>query len=80
MGRSIDDFRISTVARYTLGSYTPPLNEVSNDTDTELLLRFNGADSSIVLLMKLLFYSSTGFGGGAYATGIELADFSRLWL
>ena len=58
-----------------MGSYTSPLNEVSNDTDTELLLRFNGADSSIVLLMKLLFYTAIGFGGGAYATGIELADF-----
>lgn len=72
----IDDFRISTVARYTLGSYTPPLNEVSNDTDTELLLRFNGADSSNSFVDEVIVLQSIGFGGGAYATGIELADFS----
>ena len=72
----VDDFRISIVARYTLGSYTPPLNEVSNDTDTKLLLRFNGVDSSNVFEDDTIVLQNIGFGGGAYATGIELADFS----
>lgn len=72
----VDDFRISIVARYTLGSYTPPLNEVSNDTDTKLLLRFNGVDSSNVFEDDTVVLQNIGFGGGAYATGIELADFS----
>ena len=72
----VDDFRISTVARYTLGTYTPPLNEVSNDNDTQLLLRFNGTDSSNVFEDETILLQDIGFSGGAYATGIELADFS----
>jgi len=72
----VDDFRISTVARYTLGSYTPPLNEVSNDVDTQILLRFNGTDGSTTFEDDVIVEQAIGFGGGAYATGIELADFS----
>jgi len=72
----VDDFRISTTARYTLGSYTPPLNEVSNDANTQLLLRFNGTDSSSVFEDETILLQDIGFSGGAYATGIELADFS----
>ena len=72
----VDDFRISTVARYTLGTYTPPLNEVSNDNNTQLLLRFNGTDSSNVFEDETILLQDIGFSGGAYATGIELADFS----
>jgi len=72
----IDDFRISTVARYSTGTYTPPLNEVSNDNDTQLLLRFNGADSSSTFEDETILLQDIAFSGGAYATGIELADFS----
>lgn len=72
----VDDFRLSAVARYTLGSYTPPLNEVSNDTDSRILLRFNGVDSSSTFEDDVIVLQNIGFGGGAYATGIELADFS----
>lgn len=72
----VDDLRVSNTARYTLGSYTPPLNEVSNDSNTRLLLRFNGADSSAVFDDETILEQNIGFGSGAYATGIELADFS----
>jgi len=72
----IDDFRISTVARYTTGTYTPPLNETANDSDTEILLRFNGVDSSSTFIDETFVLQNIGFGGGAYATGIELADFT----
>ena len=72
----IDDFRISTVARYSTGSYTPPLNEVSNDNNTQLLLRFNGVDGSTIFEDETILLQDISFSGGAYATGIELADFS----
>ena len=72
----IDDLRVSTTARYTLGSYVLPLNEVTNDNSTVLLLRFNGVDSSAVIEDEVTVIQSIGFGGGAYATGIELVDFS----
>ena len=72
----IDDFRISDNARYTAGSYTPPLNEVSNDNNTKLLLRFNGTDTSTTLVDETILDQTIGFGGGAYATGMELVDFS----
>ena len=72
----IDDVRISSTARYTLGSYVLPLGEVANDASTVLLLRFNGTDSSAVFTDEVVVLQSIGFGGGAYATGIELTDFT----
>lgn len=41
----IDEFRISTTARYT-GSFTPSTSEFTNDANTIMLLHMNGADGS----------------------------------
>lgn len=44
---NIDEFRISTVARYTNGStITVPTDPFQNDSDTYLLLHMDGADGS----------------------------------
>jgi len=72
----IDDVRISSTARYTLGSYVLPLGEVANDINTVLLLRFNGADSSNTFEDETQVIQEISFSSGAYATAIELADFS----
>ena len=40
----IDDFRISNIARYGSGSYTPPTAEGILETGTKLLLNMNGTN------------------------------------
>jgi hypothetical protein len=41
----LDSYRISDVARYT-SSFTPPTSELTNDTDTVLMLNFNDVDGA----------------------------------
>jgi len=41
----IDEFRVSTTARYT-SSFTPSTSAFENDSDTQLLVHFDGTDGS----------------------------------
>jgi len=43
---NIDEFRVSTSARYSGATYTVPTSAFVNDSDTVLLLHMNGTDAS----------------------------------
>jgi hypothetical protein len=40
----LDSFRVSNVARYTGGSFTPPTGDMATDANTLMLLNFDSAD------------------------------------
>ena len=70
----IDEFRVSSTARYsaTFGALTA---EFTSDTDTALLLHFNNAgDSSIVIEDDTLNSQDIRFSNGATATYVTLAN------
>lgn len=45
----IDEFRVSSVARYSGASFTQPTEAFTFDSDTQFLLHFDGADGSTVI-------------------------------
>ena len=71
----IDEVRISKgIARYT-ANFVPTLSEFTSDTDTKLLLHFNNADdSSIVIEDDTLNSQDLRFSNGATANFVTLAD------
>ena len=72
---NIDEIRIvKGEAKYT-GAFAPPSGELVSDTNTVLLLHFNNADdSSIVIVDDTLESQDLRFSGGATADYIELKD------
>jgi len=48
IGALIDEFRVSSIARYT-AAFTPPTAPFTNDANTVLLYHFDGADGSYYL-------------------------------
>ena len=70
----LDEVRISKgVARYN-ANFVPSLSEFTSDTDTVLLLHFNGDDSSNVIEDDALNSQDLRFSGGATAGYISLVD------
>jgi hypothetical protein len=70
----VDEIRISKgVARYT-ANFGVPLAEFTSDTNTVLLLHFNGDDSSNVIVDDALNSQDLRFSGGATADYVTLAD------
>jgi hypothetical protein len=70
-----DEFRVTKgLARYT-ANFVAPLSEFTSDIDTKLLLHFNNADdSSIVIDDDTLTSQDLRFSNGATATYVTLAD------
>lgn len=72
----IDEFRITKgLARYTT-TFAVASSEFLSDTNTVLLLHFNGDDSSVVIEDDAQQVQDIRFSGGATATAITLADFT----
>ena len=70
----MDEFRVSKgIARYT-SNFAVPSSEFVGDSDTVLLLHFNGTDSSNVFVDDSLVSQDIRFSGGATADFITLAD------
>ena len=70
----IDEVRISKgLARYN-ANFGVPISEFTSDTDTVLLLHFNGDDSSNVIEDDALNSQDLRFSGGATADYISLVD------
>ena len=72
---NIDEFRITKgLARYT-ANFVAPLSEFVSDSDTKLLLHFDNADdSSIVIEDDTLNSQDLRFSNGATANFVTLAD------
>jgi len=72
---NIDEFRVTKgVARYT-SNFTASISEFVSDSDTKLLLHFNNADdSSIVIEDDTLNSQDIRFSNGATANFVTLAD------
>lgn len=72
----IDEVRISKgSARYTT-TFAVPSSEFLSDSNTVLLLHFNGTDSSISIEDDAQQAQDIRFSGGATATAITLVDFT----
>ena len=77
----IDEFRISKdVSRYQ-ATFTVPLTEFTNDSNTVTLLHFNGANASTSILSTIIkgAISCLAYGNGrfvALATGSSIAHYS----
>ena len=76
----IDTFRLSNSARYT-GTFTPATSEFTSDTNTKLLLHFNGDSGSIqfsdsTIQQQDVVFVRSGVGI-ATATQITLADYQQ---
>lgn len=71
----LDEFRVSTVSRYS-SNFVAPLSEFTSDTNTVLLLHFNNsADSSIVIEDDTLVSQDLRFTGPtASADFVDLKD------
>lgn len=70
----VDEVRVSKgLARYT-ANFVPALAEFVSDTDTKLLLHFNGADTSTTFEDDALNAQDLRFSNGATATYVTLAD------
>ena len=70
----VDEVRISKgIARYT-ANFVTASSEFTSDTDTVLLLHFNGDDSSNVIEDDALNSQDLRFSGGATANFVTLAD------
>ena len=70
----IDEFRVTKdSSRYT-ANFVAPISEFTSDTDTVLLLHFNGDDSSNVIEDDALNSQDLRFSGGATAGYISLVD------
>ena len=71
----IDEFRVTKgIARYG-ANFVAPASEFASDIDTKLLLHFNNAgDSSIVIEDDTLTSQDLRFSNGATATYVTLAD------
>jgi len=70
----VDEFRVSTTARYS-GNFGALTAEFASDTNTALLLHFNNAgDSSIVIEDDTLNSQDIRFSNGASARYVTLAD------
>ena len=73
---NIDDLRvIKGTAAYT-GSFTAPITTLYSTPDTVLLLRFNGEDSSVVIVDETIQGQDIRFSGGATATRFTLVDYT----
>ena len=70
----IDELRVSKgVARYT-SNFVAPTSEETSDTDTSLLLHFNGTNAATVFPDDTLNSQDIRFSGGATANYVTLAD------
>ena len=72
----VDEVRVSNgIARYT-ANFGVPTAEFTSDENTNLLLHFNGEDSSNVIVDDAQVSQDVRFSGGATANFITLADFT----
>jgi|TARA_B100000073_G_scaffold98267_1_gene78113 plastocyanin len=72
----IDEFRVSKgLARYTTG-FTPTTSEFVSDTNTQLLLHFNGLDGSTSILDGSISIQDIRSSSGGVAQYIALADYT----
>ena len=72
----IDDFRVSKgIGRYT-GSFSVPTAAYGSDSNTVLLLHFNGTNGSTTFEDDSNLVQDIQFSGGATATQITLADYT----
>ena len=72
----IDEFRVSKgLARYT-GAFTPTTSEFISDTNTQLLLHFNGIDGSTSILDGSISTQDIRSSSGGTAQYIGLADYT----
>ena len=72
----VDDFRISKgLGRYTT-TFTAPTSVHSNDNNTKLLARFDGADLSTTFTDETLLIQDIRTNAGGTATAITLVDHS----
>lgn len=70
----IDEVRITKgFARYT-ANFVAPLSAFISDTDTKLLLHFNGENNSTLFVDDTLNLQDIRFSNGATATYVTLAD------
>jgi len=73
----IDEVRISKgVARYTGTTLVVPISEFTSDTNTVLLLHFNGTDASTDIDDDSLQAQTITFSGGASANYIDFVDYT----
>ena len=73
---NIDDVRIiKGVAQYTT-NFSVPITQLYATSETVLLLRMNGDDSSNVIEDEVVYEQDIRFSGGATATKIDLADYT----
>ena len=72
----LDDFRVSKgIGRYT-GSFSVPTAAYGSDSDTVLLLHFNGSNGSTTFEDDSNLVQDIQFSGGATATQFELVDYT----
>jgi plastocyanin len=74
---NIDEFRVSKgLARYTSTPFTVPTSEFIVDTNTQLLLHFNGLDGSTDILDGSVSVQDIRSSSGGTAAYIGLADYT----
>ena len=72
----VDDLRISKgIGRYTT-TFIAPTSPFGSDSNTVLLLHFNGTNGSTVFEDDSTIVQDIQFSGGATATQIDLADYT----
>ena len=73
---NIDELRVSTTARYSGTSLVVPQGEFTGDTNTVLLLHFNGTDGSTDFVDDGLQKQDIEFSGGATAKFVDFVDYT----
>jgi len=73
---NIDDTRIVKGTPVYTGAFTPPITTLYNIPDTVLLLRYNGEDSSNIVVDETIAVQDIRFSGGASATEFTLVDYT----
>ena len=71
---NIDEFRITKGLSRYVNNFVAPTSEETSDTDTSLLLHFNGTNTATVFPDDTLNSQDIRFSGGATASYVTLAD------
>jgi len=71
-----DELRVSTISRYNSPTLVVPASEFVSDTDTVLLLHFNGDDAATTFTDDSLTAQDLQFSGGASADYIDFVDYT----
>ena len=80
----LDSFRMSSIARYSSSTFTPPVGDMTADSDTIMLFNFNEAPGSTVLndLSGNGHHGAlgVGFGGATYPEFVTAIPEPSTWM